>query len=573
MKKLILLAALILMTHFKMMSQTTIPTDLILNFPLNGSAEELSEDKHTGIIVGNVCATTDRFGNPSSAMLFDGITGYIDIPFQKSIDTADFSVSFWACPKTDNIGYVFTKEQSSITINQFRMGGSGAYSAYFSNTDNSLGHALEFTPAKESWALYTVTRQGQSFKMYVNAVLQSAFETEGIISHSNNLNYRIGATYNSKTFFNGKIDDLKMYKHALTASEIEAMYAYPLSVNMTCEAGQLASLSTDYAASVKNLILTGNIDARDVKTLRDKMMQLENLDLSGVSIVSYSGRMGTSTGVMDYPANEMPTSSFMDTATGKGKSSIKTVVFPTTLTSIGDRSFYGCNDLIGNLSIPLGVNHIGVKAFGHCKKISGTLTLPEGMTNLGEAAFEYCSSLTGVLNLPNGLTSVGNNAFSNCTGISGLTIPNSIKSLGDRAFISCTSLTGIECLGITPPALGTSCFDSCKHLISDVYVPSEDAEAIYKTDGSWSDCFPGSTIKNSIKSVVSSIETKKARVYAKGSTIYIDGTNAGEHVAIYSAHGVMLETTQSDGVQLAFNEDNNAVYFVKTGSKTFKMIL
>jgi hypothetical protein len=45
--------------------------------------------------------------------------------------------------------------------------------------------------------------------------------------------------------------------------------------------------------NVTHLIVTGTIDARDVKFMRDNMPNLAVLDLSGVTIAAYTGNEGT----------------------------------------------------------------------------------------------------------------------------------------------------------------------------------------------------------------------------------------------------------------------------------------
>jgi hypothetical protein len=68
--------------------------------------------------------------------------------------------------------------------------------------------------------------------------------------------------------------------------------------------------------TITNLTLTGSIDARDVKFMRDNMPYLAELDLRGVTIAEYEGSEGTySWGYFYYLANEIPQYSFI-TMTG-----------------------------------------------------------------------------------------------------------------------------------------------------------------------------------------------------------------------------------------------------------------
>ena len=85
-------------------------------------------------------------------------------------------------------------------------------------------------------------------------------------------------------------------------------------------AGTLSTLLTaDEKTTVTNLIVTGEIDARDFVTMRDAMTVLAVLDLSAASIKQYIGSAGTDPfSFFTYPANEMPWYSFYNPITDAG---------------------------------------------------------------------------------------------------------------------------------------------------------------------------------------------------------------------------------------------------------------
>src|ERR1035437_845594 len=92
-------------------------------------------------------------------------------------------------------------------------------------------------------------------------------------------------------------------------------------------AGTLTTLLTaDEKANITDLTVTGNIDTRDVKCMRDEITKLAVLDLSSVNIMAYTGKEGTSYYRQDNLANVMPASSFCKEKTGK--ISLKTIILP-----------------------------------------------------------------------------------------------------------------------------------------------------------------------------------------------------------------------------------------------------
>ena len=116
----------------------------------------------------------------------------------------------------------------------------------------------------------------------------------------------------------------------------------------------------------------------------------------------------------------------------------KTTIIPNSVTSIGDRAFYGTS--LNSITIPNSVKSIGDHAF-YCTGID-SITIPNSVIIIGNFAFCLCRRLTSVV-IPNSVTSIGNCAFAQDTGITSITIPNSVKSIGYSAFENCVSLTSI----------------------------------------------------------------------------------------------------------------------------------
>ena len=75
-----------------------------------------------------------------------------------------------------------------------------------------------------------------------------------------------------------------------------------------------------------------------------------------------------------------------------------------------------------------------------------TVVIPDSVTSIGRWAFGYCESLTSVT-IPDSVTSIGERAFYNCAGLTSITIPNSVTSIGSRAFEDCTRLTDVYYTG------------------------------------------------------------------------------------------------------------------------------
>ena len=109
---------------------------------------------------------------------------------------------------------------------------------------------------------------------------------------------------------------------------------------------------------------------------------------------------------------------------------IESYVIPSSVTSIGDRAFYGCRSL-SEIAIPSSVTSIGDWAFSRCASLS-EIVIPSSVTSIGDSAFSYCASLSEIV-IPSSITSIGDSAFYNCK------FPDNLKQelisrFGDKVF-------------------------------------------------------------------------------------------------------------------------------------------
>jgi hypothetical protein len=124
------------------------------------------------------------------------------------------------------------------------------------------------------------------------------------------------------------------------------------------------------------------------------------------------------------------------------------ISFPSTLKSIGDYAFYGC-DIYGNLIIPEGVTYIGEYAFSGCKGLNGYLSLPDSLTTLGYKAFYFGGlgdlfNMTGPLKLPKNLKKIPGYAFYGCDKFTSVTFGSSVTSIGEYAFYNCSGIKSVS---------------------------------------------------------------------------------------------------------------------------------
>ncbi|MDE5599428.1 MAG: leucine-rich repeat protein, partial [Ureaplasma sp.] len=110
--------------------------------------------------------------------------------------------------------------------------------------------------------------------------------------------------------------------------------------------------------------------------------------------------------------------------------SLKSVILPNNLTSIGAQAFKNCS-LLNSINLPNALEDIGMGAF--YKTNLSNIIIPDTVKKIEQNAFQYCSSLLTVT-LPNTLTEITEYAFAYCTSLKSINIPDSITQIGYYSF-------------------------------------------------------------------------------------------------------------------------------------------
>jgi len=200
---------------------------------------------------------------------------------------------------------------------------------------------------------------------------------------------------------------------------VDGLEFYFTGTNKTlhCTAGGLSSsLTAEEKENISSLTITGTMDARDFKTLRDEVPNLCYLDLGGADIVEYTGDQGPAPVYITYPANEIPTRSFY---------------IP------GGYIYY-----LSSVILPESVSSIGRLAFEHCIAL-GQISFPPSLTNIGQQAFFDCTNLDKIIFEPStSVASIGKYAFGFCSKLKSFEVPESVTYIDTVAFLgSSASIT------------------------------------------------------------------------------------------------------------------------------------
>ena len=213
----------------------TLTLGLVAWWPGDGDATDAAGGNH-GTLHDGATFEPGLFG---SAFSFDGLDDYVSIPDSASLDLADeITVSLWAkingFPLADSgsnhSGYLIDK-MISDPVGPFGIWVSrneavlGMFQTPQTPSDSGFGDWLSFTDTADlnNWHHYAMTYiSGEQRAYYDGREVDSRPITGQLIT--NDLQIEIGSGVDRGYFFDGLIDEVRIYNRALSDAEIKATY-------------------------------------------------------------------------------------------------------------------------------------------------------------------------------------------------------------------------------------------------------------------------------------------------------------------------------------------------------------
>ena len=223
------------------------------------TAADSSGRGNTGLVAGATWTSQGRFG---AALVFDGVNDWVAISDSASLDlTSGLTLEAWVFP-TVSTGWrtVILKEQPGQQVYAlYSSGGSNntpAGQVYVSAAGQRV-HGPSALPVN-TWTHLATTYDGAVQRLYVNGVEVATRAQTGPVRTSDSP-LRIGGNSVWGEFFQGRIDQVRIYSRALAADEIRADMNSPIGAGGAAMAaaaggGQAAAGSAGPAQASANTL-------------------------------------------------------------------------------------------------------------------------------------------------------------------------------------------------------------------------------------------------------------------------------------------------------------------------------
>ncbi len=224
----------------------------------NGTLTNVDFNASSGWYNGSSC----RYG---SCLRADGVNDYVAVPDDRNVrGNTDFALAAWINPNSvSGTRRLIWKSDGNANFNGYYLGLSGSSAACgFGDGTNGV-EPTGGTVAVSNWYSIICVRNSSAdtITLYVNGInVASNTDTlTGTISYTGQL--EMGGRSSSSEFFNGTVDDIRIYNKSLSTSEITSISNATL---FTVSAFPQENITAIDASKVKNL---GDRNYEDIRSV------------------------------------------------------------------------------------------------------------------------------------------------------------------------------------------------------------------------------------------------------------------------------------------------------------------
>lgn len=301
-----ILAVSFLLTAHQILAQD-ITSDLEAYFSFNdGTANVTSGQVTNGGTISGAISDFDRFGNPNKAMFFDGIDDYINFGdlANYQFGSNSFTIALWIYADMGQLGQGVPIGKRGFTGgDKAYMFGWDAYGPgmttgelmlYYRDDNGAVGYSNFQTKiiAGNFWTHIAMVfdRNTDDLHLYIDGVLESTRDITGLSTFnatgSSAGELMAGRSSEGGQYFSGGVDDIYVFRRALTTNDILALYnaADPVA---NIQENELSTLRVFPNPVQNTLNLSTNLVSSVVITSANGAFS-ETIDLSDESSIDVS---------------------------------------------------------------------------------------------------------------------------------------------------------------------------------------------------------------------------------------------------------------------------------------------
>ena len=215
---------------------------LVAYYPFSGNANDASGNGNAGLQI-NTLPIADRFNNQSSAFAFNGKSSKVTVQ-NKILDMSldGYTINFWFSPYSLNQKLNGTSEKGGGVLfnNISGLGVAMSFTTYTApqyaqyGIDDGISGAWDMNMkanypgakndyAINQWYMATLVKNGGEYTFFINSDIQDRQSNSKLYSQKDG--FIIGSSFWNE-YFEGAIDDVRIYNKALSDTNVKALYDY-----------------------------------------------------------------------------------------------------------------------------------------------------------------------------------------------------------------------------------------------------------------------------------------------------------------------------------------------------------
>lgn len=201
--------------------------DLVMHLSGDGDSLDQSGNGHNGNLQNGTAFTSGALGQ---AFSFDGVDDFITVDADAALEPTNISVAFWVkAQASGGIKLLVDSSHGSSNGNfgwAIQMTSGGQVGIAYGNGGSFPALDSTTNLADDQFHHFAATLDGTNMRTYVDGVLETTASYSGTPMGTGE-EIRIGRHHSLGRQFSGLMDDIRVYNHALSGTEVQALAAVP----------------------------------------------------------------------------------------------------------------------------------------------------------------------------------------------------------------------------------------------------------------------------------------------------------------------------------------------------------